>query len=97
MEADLGAVAQLHLVDDAGGGGDEVEVELALQPLLDDLEVEQAEEPAAKTEAERGGALHLVGEAGVVEPKAPHRRAQGLEIGGVDREQAAEHHGAAPA
>ncbi len=80
------------LIDHRRRGGDEVEVELALQPLLDDLEVQQAEEAAAEAEAERGGGLHLVGEAGVVEPQPAHRRAQLLEVGGVDREEAAEHH-----
>ena len=88
----IGAVAEQQAVDDAGRGGDEVEVELALQPLLDDLEMQQAEEAAAVAEAERGRGLHLVGEAGVVEAQLADRGAQILEIGGVDREQAAEHH-----
>ena len=86
------AVGQRHLVDDRRRGRDQVEVELALQPLLDDLEVQQAEEAAAEAEAERGGGFHLVGEAGVVEAQLAHRGAQILEVGGVDREQAAEHH-----
>ena len=43
-----------------------------------------------KPSAARG--LHLVGEAGVVEAQLAHRGAQVLEVGGVDREQAAEHH-----
>ena len=86
------AVGQLDLVDDRGRGGDQVEVELALQPLLDDLEVQEAEEAAAEAEAERGRGLHLVGEAGVVQPELADGGAQLLEVGGVDREQAAEHH-----
>ena len=36
-----------------GARGDDVEVELALQPLLHDLHVQQAEEAAAEAEAER--------------------------------------------
>ncbi len=86
------AVGQQDAVDDRGRGRDQVEVELALQPLLDDLQVQQAEEAAAEAEAERGGGLHLVGEAGVVEAQLAHRGAQVLELGRVDREQAAEHH-----
>ena len=43
-----------------------------------------------KPSAARG--LHLVGEARVVEAQPAHRGAQVLEIGGVDREEAAEHH-----
>ena len=89
----LGAVAQVQAIDDRRRGGDEVEVELALQPLLDDLEVEQAEEAAAEAEAEGGRGLHLVGEAGVVEAQLAHGGAQFLELGGVDREKAAEDDG----
>ena len=43
------------------GGGDEGEVELALEALADDLHVEQAEEAAAEPEAERARRLGLVG------------------------------------
>ena len=47
------AVGQRDLVAHARGGGDEVEIVLALEAFLDDLHVEQAEEAAAKAEAER--------------------------------------------
>ena len=40
-----------------------LEVELALEPLADDLHVQQPEEAAAEAEAERAGRLRLVGEA----------------------------------
>ena len=86
------AVGQRDAVDDRGRGGDEIEIELALQPLLDDLQMQQAEEAAAEAEAERGRGLGLVGEAGVVEAQLAQAVAQVLELGGVDREQAAEHH-----
>ena len=92
VDLDLLAVGERHLVDDRRCGRDQVEVELALQPLLDDLEVQEPEKTAAEAEAERGGGLHLVGEAGVVEAQLAHRRAQILELRGVDREQPAEHH-----
>ena len=36
------AVAQFHLVDHRGRGRDQVEIELALQPLLDDFQMQQA-------------------------------------------------------
>ncbi len=55
--------------------------------------MQQAEEAAAEAETERGGSLHLVREAGVVEPQPAHGGAQVLELRGVDWEQAAEHHG----
>ena len=86
------AVGQPDLVDDGGRGGDQVEVELARQPLLDDLQVQEPEKAAAEAEAERGGGLHLVGEARVVQPELADRGAQILEVGGVDREEPAEDH-----
>src|SRR4030095_1466830 len=54
--------------------------------------VEQAEEAAAEAEAQRCAALGLEAEAGVVEPQLGNALAELLEVGGVDREQAAEHH-----
>ena len=93
VQVHLLAVGELDLVDDAGRSRDEVEVELARQALLDDLQMQQAQESAAEAEAKGRRGLHLVGEAGVVEAQAPHGRAQILEIGGVHREQAAEDHG----
>ena len=75
-----------------GRGGDEAEVELALEPLADDLHVQQPEEPAAEAEAERARRLRLVGERRVVEPQLLERLAQVGELVAVDRVEAAEHH-----
>ena len=50
-----------------GSGGDKVEVKFALQPLLNDLHVQHAEEAAAEAEAQRHGGLGLKGQRGVVE------------------------------
>ncbi len=80
-------------VADRRGGGDEAEIELALEALPDDLHVQQPEEPAAKAEAEGGRGLGLVGDAGVVEPELLQRLPQPLELVAVDRVQPAEHHG----
>ena len=55
---------------------DQVERELALQPLLDDLHVQHPEEPAAKAEPERDRALRLEREARVVEVQLVERLAQ---------------------
>ena len=93
VEFDLRAVAHLDLVDHRGGGRDQVEVELAAQALLDDFQVQQAQESAAEAEAQGGRAFHLVGEAAVVQAQLADRGAQVLEVGGVDREQAAEDDG----
>ena len=86
------AVGLVDVVDHRGRGGDEVEVELALEALADDLEVEEAEEAAAEAEAEGGGGLHLGGEGGVVELELLDGVAEVLEVGGVDGEEAAEDH-----
>ncbi len=51
--ADLRAVGESTPVDDGGGGGDELQVVLALQPLLHDLAVQQAQEAAPEAEAHR--------------------------------------------
>ena len=83
----------VHDVGHRRRGGDEVEVELALEPLPHDLHVQQAEEPAAEPEAERTRRLRLVGEAGVVEAQLLERLAQIGELVAVDRVEAAEHHG----
>ena len=54
--------------------------------------MEQAEEAAAEAEAECGAGLHLEAERGVVEAQLVEAVAELLELGGVDREQAAEDH-----
>ena len=87
------AVGQHDLVLDRRRGGDEVQVELALQALLDDLHVEQAEEAAAEAEAERDRALRLVDEAGVVELQLLERVAQQRVVVAADRVEAGEDHG----
>src|SRR6185369_14909274 len=92
VDLQLAAVGGLDPVDHRGRGCDQVEIEFARQPFLDDLQVQEAEEAAAEAEAERGARFHLVREAGVVEPQLAHGSAQVFELRGVDREQAAEHH-----
>ena len=91
VQLEHGAVALVHAVDHRGRGDDDVEVELALEPLLDDLEVQQAEKAAAEAEAQGRAALRLVLEAGVVEPQLAQAVAQIAVIVGVGRVHAAEH------
>ena len=76
IDAEDGAVGLQHLVGHRRRGLDHLDVELALEALLDDLHVQQAEESAAETEAQRVVALRLEAEAGVVERKPIHRIAQ---------------------
>ena len=47
------AVGHVHVIDHARRGGDEVDVELTLQPFADDLQMQQAKETAAEAEAQR--------------------------------------------
>ena len=87
------AVGQVGPVGHRRGGGDEREVELPLEPLADDLHVQEPEEAAPESEPEGPGRLRLVGEAGVVEPELLQRVAQVGQLVAVDGEQPAEHHG----
>ena len=82
------AVLHGHAVDHVGRGGDQVEPELALQPLPDHLQVQQAEEADAEAEAEGGGGLRLVDQRGVVELELVQGVAQLRVVGAVQRIQA---------
>ena len=82
----------LHAVLDVRRGRDERQVVLALEPLADDLHVQQAEEAAPEPEAERARRLGLVRERRVVEPQPLERLAQVGVLVAVDGIQAAEHH-----
>ena len=92
MQFERAAVGERDAIDHRGRRGDQVEVELAGQPLLHDLQMQEPEESAAETEAERGGGLRLVAEGGVVETQLADRGAQVLEIRRIDRKDAAEDH-----
>lgn len=84
------AVVEGETVDDARGGGDDVEVELAGESLKDDLEVEQTEESAAEAEAEGEAALLLDMEGRVVELELVEIVAHLLVVRGVDGVDAGE-------
>ena len=70
---------------------DQVEIVFALQPLLHDVHVQQAEESAAETETHRFGRFRLEMHRGVVELELVQRFAQRRIVVGDDREQAGEH------
>ena len=71
----------------------ELEVELAMQALLDDLHVKKAQEAAAEAEAQGRRGLGLVMEARVVQPQLGEAVAQLLEVRRIEREEAAEDDG----
>ncbi len=78
------AVGQRHQVLHRRSGRNEIQVELALQSLLDDLHVEQPQETATEPEAERHGALRLEADRGVVEVKFVQRIAEQRVVRAVD-------------
>ena len=88
----LAAGTRLDAVGDGRGGHDQIEVELALQPLADDLHVQQAEEAAAEAEAERQRGLGLVEERTVVQLQPLERVAELRVLVGIGREEPGEDH-----
>ena len=76
----------------AGRGGDQVDLEFALQALLHDLQVQQAEEAAAEAEAQRDRILGLEVEGAVVEPQFLERVAQQAVLVRFHRVESGEHH-----
>src|SRR5208337_2437068 len=68
VHLDDAAIGQCDFVADAGSSRDQFQVELALQPLLDDLHVQQAQEAAAESEAECSRAFRFEEEAEIIEP-----------------------------
>ena len=69
------------LVDDGRRGRDEVHVVFALEPLLHDVHVQQAEEAAAKAEAQRLRDFRLVVQRRVVELQLRRARRATLRTG----------------
>ena len=86
------AVAEVHVVDHARIGGDDVHVVLAAEAFLHDLHVEESEESAAEPEAKGGGRFGLVVERRVVELELRHAELELFVVGGVDGVDAAEDH-----
>ncbi len=65
-----------YLVFDAGSCGDQIQVILALQPLLDDVHMQQAQESAAEPQVQGHGGFGLVDERGIVQVQLFQRVAQ---------------------
>ena len=81
-----------NAVAHARRGGDQVEPEFALQPLLHDFHVQQAEESAAKSESQRHGIFRLVKKRGVVQLQFAERVTQRLVIVGEHGKKPRENH-----
>src|SRR6266436_6430473 len=82
-----------HAEAHARSRDDQREVELALEPLLDDFEVEHSQKAAAEAVAERQRRLRLEAEGGVVQAQLLERVAQSLVVRVLDRVETGEHHG----
>ena len=92
VDLDHLAIGRPHPVEHARRGRHQVDVELALEPLLHDLHVQQAEEPAAEPEAQRRRRLRLEHERRVVEAQFLERLAQLRVLVAFDRVEPREHH-----
>ena len=92
VDLDQGLILQVEVVLDRGHGEDEGDVELALEPLLHHLQVEQAKEAAAKAEAERRGRVLLESEGGIVELELFQGAGQILVVVRGHRVERGEHH-----
>ena len=85
------AVAHQHLVDDGRRRRDEVHVVFALEPLLHDVHVQEAQEAAAEAEAQRLRDLRLVVQRCVVQLQLVERVAQRFVLVRLDRIEPGEH------
>ncbi len=92
VDGDRLAVRQMNAIDDCRRRGDEREAKLALEPLLDDLHVEKAQEPAPETEPQGQRAFRLVAERGVVQAELLQCVPEVLVLTAVDRVEAGEDH-----
>ena len=55
-----GAVGHVDLVDHRGHGGNQIQVVLSLQALLNDLQMQEAQKATAKAKAQGAGRLRLI-------------------------------------
>ena len=92
IDVDLRPVELRDLVDDVRRRRDEVEIVLALQPLHDDLHVQQSKEAAPETEAERDGIFLRIAHGGIIQLELFQRVAQIAVLRAVRRIDAGEHH-----
>jgi len=88
---DQRAVAQQHVVHDRGGGRDQIHSVLALEPLLHDVHVQQAQEAAPEAKAERLRYLRLEVHRRIVQLQLRQGVPQRLVLIRFDRKQAREH------
>ena len=84
---------QVHVVDHTGVSCDDVHIVFPAQPFLNDLHVEQPEEPATEAEPQRGTGLSLIHKRGIVQLQFCHTELELFVVCRVDGIDPAEHHG----
>ena len=86
------ALFRIDHIRHVGNGRNHVHVELAVEPLLHDFHVQQAEKTAAEAEAERHARFGLERERSVVQLEFLQRCAKVFVVRGVDGIHAGKHH-----
>ena len=82
----------IYIIGNVGHGGDDVHIELAVQTLLHNLHVEQAEEAATEAEAQGQRRFGLESQRSVVQLKLLQRRTQVFEVFRLDGIDTGKHH-----
>ena len=93
VQADHLAALAEHVILHGRRGGKQVQVELALQALLDHFHMQQAQKAHAEAEAERMGFLRLPDKRRIVERELLKRLFERLVLIGIDGEQTGIAHG----
>ena len=93
MQADHLAALAEHVILHGRRGGEQIQIELALQALLDHFHMQQAQKAHAEAEAERMGLLRLPDERRVVERQLLERLFERLVLVGINGKQARVYHG----
>ena len=83
----------MHEIGHGGRRRDDVQIEFALDALLDDLHMQQAQKAAAESEPERDGVVRLERERGVVELELKDCLFEIAELAPVQRIDPAKDHG----
>ena len=80
MDFERGVVVQVDEIGNGGGRLNDGDATFPLQSFLNDVHMEQAEEAAAKSEAEGFGMLNFKRETGVIEMESFDRLAEPFEV-----------------
>src|SRR5437660_1407301 len=90
---DVRAVGLGDFVTYAGGGRDQVQIELAFQTLLDNFHVQKTQKATAEAEPQGGGTFRLEEEGGIVQAQFLQRFTQLDVLVSIHRVETGEHHG----